>query len=248
MHLRALGDSDSTRADPNSPRLKISLPRVAWLDRADIPPETELPGGKLTGRMNGYDPVEDADDAVIQQGLAAWHRLQRSPSLEDWRAVGRALGVGRRQCLAAIGTDEARGSRKYPQLMTSWLKDQGLDAISATARKAALLLDMHWPEIEEWLDTLSPNKRAKQNYAQVVWRNFQTRGRKPSRKGTTWRNRQALTELQVAQAIDAVTKTLPSNDPRTVAMACLRAAGFAIPRPTIAPTHHRSAPVELRPA
>src|SRR5262245_57809908 len=55
--------------------------------------------------------AERGDDAVIAEGEAAWTRLSKSRTFEDWRAVGRALMAGRNRAMREAGTNRPWGKQ-----------------------------------------------------------------------------------------------------------------------------------------
>jgi hypothetical protein len=62
-------------------------------------------------------------------------------SVENWRDIGRALGVGER---VIRGAAKARFGGGFNKLMGVWLRQNGFDVIDAVTRHAARRLARKW--------------------------------------------------------------------------------------------------------
>jgi hypothetical protein len=60
--LRVMQDPESAFCDPQSPRIKVSLPKLNWMTRPPIPEEVTV-NGKLT---SGHPPHDD-DRALVAE-------------------------------------------------------------------------------------------------------------------------------------------------------------------------------------
>jgi hypothetical protein len=91
----------------------------------------------------------DAD--TIQAGKAAWLRVKSQGKVlfEDWLAIGRALIIGRRECMARAKCNSPYGPA-YQKHMRAWLESNGLADIDTHERTGAIYMAEHQAEIERW--------------------------------------------------------------------------------------------------
>ena len=183
---------------------------------------------------------EERNNATIAAGKSAWVRLKKDGSrLHDFKLIGEALLAGRRVCMQQVNAARPRGVR-YVVAYSHWLQTHDFDEIVKTTRQTSALIAENWTEVSAWLRTLPAERRTRLCHPQVVWREFQTRNRKPKaardKDKTTWRNRQGISELQAKLAVDAVRRIMPCDDPAEIVSTAFRAAGFAWPR-SLGPIH-----------
>lgn len=174
---------------------------------------------------------------VIADGRAAWSRLQRRErqSWQDWLAVGNALTLGRTEALAQAGTNSPQGSR-YNKAMGDWLRDNGLDGISAAERYKLIQIVEHLTEIEAWRAGLAPEAARRLNHPSAVWSHWRattkpratpapprrvtpTAGKPPHEYG----GRVSFDQDTLRRAAIAV-REVRSTDCMVIALACLRGA------------------------
>jgi hypothetical protein len=105
----------------------------------------------------------------IAAGRDAWERLRNCRAgFDDWVAVGRALVVGRAECMALAMANAPQGSR-YNKMMGQWLDSNGLAGISPQERYRAVLIIENLPEIQLWRQTLPPDTCRKLNHPGAIW-------------------------------------------------------------------------------
>ena len=91
--------------------------------------------------------TEILDDIAAAQ--AAWTRLRANDraTFDDWIMVGRALVIGRAEAMKLAKTNKPLGSR-YNRCMGRWLRQNGLDGISAQERYRVVAVIENLPAIE----------------------------------------------------------------------------------------------------
>src|SRR5262249_8484698 len=96
-------------------------------------------------------------------------------------------------------------------------------------RQTAMLVVENLPAIERWLAKLPDGRRMELNRPITVWRGFlaATKGSKQSDK---WRDRKPMPAEDFNKVPAAVAEALPSGEVITIAIAVIRAQGFAVPR------------------
>lgn len=178
--------------------------------------------------MHTYDPTLVK---VGKAGRAAWQRLQKDKTFEDWLTFGRALVDGRRWAMHEAGANRPMGSA-YTKLFGDYLDDfklrrpvlDGVDREAANRSRLFELMD-NLPEIVSWRATLTPEDRAQWNHPNTVLRNWKRltqprdprtarRGPSPAAlredvallqdelRGAEQRAREALDERAVSIAVD----------------------------------------------
>jgi len=92
-----------------------------------------------------------------------------------------------------------------------------------------MLVVENLPAIERWLAKLPDERRMELNRPITVWRGFlaATKGSKQSDK---WRDRKPMPAEDFNKVPAAVAEALPSGEVITIAIAVIRAQGFAVPR------------------
>src|SRR5262249_56030571 len=100
--------------------------------------------GTAAGGMEspGRRPAGSGAVEIIAAARAAWSRLRRGASFDDWVAVARALAIGREQCMALAKTNKPVGTT-YNAAMGAWLKQHELDGINGQERYRALWMLDH---------------------------------------------------------------------------------------------------------
>src|SRR5467141_2633382 len=95
------------------------------------------------------------DRAIIADGKAAWNRIKRSKSFEDWLAIGAALIVGRKLCMREAGVDIPHGWH-YSRIHKEWLEKTGFCEIHRAMRIGAMLCAKNNNEVQAWWISLPP--------------------------------------------------------------------------------------------
>ena len=129
------------------------------LDEQEAKPVT-LPSLRLP-------PIEDeakeaasrfAEQRTIRAGVDAWQAITRAETFEGWKAIGRALQVGRDHALRATGANAPMG-RPYSRAFSEWIKTHHFDQMPKSTRSVALELIEHLPAIEAWRASLTDKER-----------------------------------------------------------------------------------------
>lgn len=112
------------------------------------------------------------DTAAISAGREAWKRLQdrERTTWDDWLTVGRALVIGRVECMRIAGTDTPSGG-KYNYVANQWLRENGFTDICAQERHRIVKIIENLPAVEAWRATLSPEDRRTLNHPSL-WFKF----------------------------------------------------------------------------
>jgi hypothetical protein len=100
----------------------------------------------------------------------AWVRICRrgQTTFDDWVLIGRAVAIGRAECLKIAGSNRPFG-KKYTAAMGLWLANAGLDGIHQQERYWALKIVDNIAEIEAWRATLDDAGRRHFNHPQSIW-------------------------------------------------------------------------------
>jgi hypothetical protein len=136
--------------------------------------------------------VTDAENAVVDAGREAWERRKADARKcwDDFKQIGKAFQVGRKQAMARAGTSEPRG-KGYNQCFRQWLHVNRFDDFDASDRAKLMRLMDELPEVEAWRTSLPPDTRLKLNHPSAVWEGWSC----PDRGGA-WR---ALQQAGAAQ-------------------------------------------------
>ena len=121
---------------------------------------------------------------MISSGREAWSRLRArgEKSFDDWVAVGKALALGRAQCLKLAETSKPFGKR-YTAATAQWLATNGLGDLHQQERWWALKVVDHLTEIDNWRGTIDDANRRRWNHPQSAWDNWRrSQGRARSRR------------------------------------------------------------------
>jgi hypothetical protein len=123
-----------------------------------------------------------SDQTIIAEGQAAWHRVKDAkPLYEDWLAIGRALVVGKAQCLHQAGTNRPYGP-VYLRSMRAWLDCAGLGDVETQERRGAIFIAEHEAEVTAWRQSLSPAETRNANHPSTIVKHFQA-GTRPQPRG-----------------------------------------------------------------
>jgi protein gp37 len=157
-HLPRADDRLDTRVVSHNPS-SAAAPNDANDDR-----DTLVPKGK---RRTDYDPDalpihSDETMAAIWYGQEAGKALQRGETWEHWREVGRALELGVRDLMHALGiNDRQQAGRKWSEPFGDWLRRYEFDWIDKGARARLLDCMANIEAIEAWRDKLRETDRKK---------------------------------------------------------------------------------------
>lgn len=106
---------------------------------------------------------------AIEEGRAAWSRLcGERKTWTDWLAVGRAIQIGKAEALRIAKTNRAVGS-KYNLEMGNWLRNNGLDGVSAQERYRLLRILENLTEVGTWRNNLDDATRRRLNHPNAIW-------------------------------------------------------------------------------
>jgi hypothetical protein len=110
---------------------------------------------------------------AFRDGREALDRLNTGRDWSDWQKVGAALAVGRTEAMRIANTNRPKG-KKYNQAFGDVLKREqlGTDRLDSATRNQLLQIAGNLPAIEEWRETLDPDKRLKLNHPSAVWRHW----------------------------------------------------------------------------
>jgi hypothetical protein len=118
-------------------------------------------------------------DTTIEAGRAAWARLRDDRNTwTDWLCVARCLQIGKAEAMQTAQTNRAVGS-KYNTAMGNWLRDNGLDGVTAQERYRLLKILEHLTEIGTWRAGLDEGKRRTLNHPNSIWSHWR-RSLKPA--------------------------------------------------------------------
>ncbi len=138
--------SEETQARVEASRRPITLPRF------DIPDiiDTEREQKEAAKRFAEY--------RVVKEGLARWQTIAEANSFEAWKAIGRALLIGKRHVMKTTGANAAWGSR-YSKAFGSWMIEHHFDSMPAGTRSNAITLAEHEQEIVAWRNGLPERQK-----------------------------------------------------------------------------------------
>jgi hypothetical protein len=110
---------------------------------------------------------------VVTEGRNAWERIRQSERLswDDWIKVGRALLIGRSECMKLAGVNKPKGG-KYNYVANQWIVANGFADICAQERHRVVRIIEHLTDVERWRDGLSPDRRRAVNHPSA-WHTFQ---------------------------------------------------------------------------
>ncbi|MGM4959824.1 hypothetical protein [Bradyrhizobium sp. 604_D8_N2_3] len=114
----------------------------------------------------------DERDRIIRQGKAAWARLKKDKSWEDWMSTGEALTEGREIAMYDAGTNRPEG-KGYAGAFNLWLIENKFDDMDPSDRAKLFKVMELRPDIEAWRATLTRTERMKLNHPTTVLRKFE---------------------------------------------------------------------------
>jgi hypothetical protein len=74
------------------------------------------------------DTSRFATERVIRAGLESWEAITKAESFEGWKAIGKALAIGRDMALHSTGANAPMG-RRYSAAFSAWINRHGFDRI-----------------------------------------------------------------------------------------------------------------------
>ena len=144
------------------------------------------------------------DGITIAAGRAAWARLKKSRTLEDYLAVGRALLVGRRLAMDKVRATEPKGG-KYAKVFARWLRENGFSEIPHSARNCSMAIAQNENGALAWIKTLPPVRRPR-IYPLNIWSAYRVTVLRKSRRD--WRDRLGIDEATALRAHEDVKMAL----------------------------------------
>lgn len=116
------------------------------------------------------DALPKAADPV-ELGREAWQRRKADGRncWDDWRLIGQALLVGRKEAMRLAKKDRPAG-RKYNELVGNWVQMHGFAEIDKSDRAKLLSIVEKLDEVEAWRATLTDSQRATLNHPSSIWR------------------------------------------------------------------------------
>jgi hypothetical protein len=134
------------------------------------PDTTQLEFGDFKVVPHNLDETGSEHPAVIL-GREAWERLKKDQTWEDWTLAGKALIIGRSECLNAANTNSV-DDKRYRGEFGRWLKANGFGDIDKAARSWLFKCMENCAEIEAWRASLPLCERLKVNHPQSVFRKW----------------------------------------------------------------------------
>jgi hypothetical protein len=125
---------------------RITLPKLAFLNEAPPPEDAR----EIAARF--------AEQRIIRAGVDSWQAITKAESFEGWKAIGRALAIGRTHALRVTGANRPMG-RRYSRVFCEWITRHGFDQMPKSVRSVALELNENIAAIEEWRATLSDREQ-----------------------------------------------------------------------------------------
>jgi hypothetical protein len=121
--------------------------------------------------------------AIISEGREAWERIKErtKATFEDWMRIGRALIVGRTECMAKAKVNSPFGPA-YQKHMRAWLDSNGLGDLDTHERTNAVHMIEHEAEITTWRNRLNPVARRLCNHPNSVMKHIKC-GTVPQKTG-----------------------------------------------------------------
>ncbi len=121
---------------------------------------------------------QDNSNEVVERGKAAWARLKKDQTWEDWLQVGETLAIGRKQAMRTAGASKPAG-KGYTKVFSAWLKENGFDEIDGAVRSRLFDAMAHCDDIERWRATLTRGEKLTYNHPTTVWRHWQAATKVP---------------------------------------------------------------------
>jgi hypothetical protein len=147
--------------------------------------------------------TDDANDPV-QAGREAWRRLkaQERKSWDDWKLIGAALLIGRKQAMDKAHTNKPSG-KTYNTHFHHWLEMNQFDDIDNSDRAHLLEIMEKLPEVEARRAAWTLTDRLRWNSPSTVWRVWKCKRRARAfarQQGTNAAPRPAVNNAQTEEA------------------------------------------------
>jgi hypothetical protein len=142
--------------------------------RFDDGAERNIPNDHLRSVTVDDDQLSrttDPDQTVIVLGQAAWHRLKKGSTFEDWKQVGAAHVLGRTAAMREAHVNKPEG-RNYNAAFGRWQKQCGFEDLDKAARSRLFEMMDHLAKIEAWRATLTVTQRLDLNHPSAVVRRW----------------------------------------------------------------------------
>jgi hypothetical protein len=163
--------------------------------------------------VNLSDIRLDADSQeVVERGKKAWSDKTAGKDWEEWKAIGFALEIGRREVMKLCHINRPEdGGALYSRVYGEWLSREGFSMIDKAARARLMKCIDNLIAIEKWRMTLSLDERVRYNHPSTVLRKFEAAG-KDGNKGEPRVNKkdEAIRELQ--EELDEANRKLADGE------------------------------------
>jgi hypothetical protein len=113
----------------------------------------------------------DPDQTVIVLAKAAWHRLKKGSTFEDWKQVGAAHVIGRTAAMSEAHVNKPEG-RNYNVAFGRWQQQCGFEDLDKAARSRLFEMMDHLAKIEAWRATLTVTQRLDLNHPTAIVRRW----------------------------------------------------------------------------
>lgn len=111
-------------------------------------------------------------DRIVRLGRAAWQRLKKEKSWQDWLATGELLQLLREEAMHEAGVNRPEG-KGYNLAFGLKLSENKLDDMDKGDRARLFNIMDNLAPIEQWRSTLTLQERIKYNHPNSVWRKYQ---------------------------------------------------------------------------
>lgn len=121
--------------------------------------------------MRGDSPSQQQTDDPVNLGREAWLRIKNAAgkAWADWKLIGEALMVGRRELMAKAGTNKPSG-KKYSVAFHHWCHDHDFGDFDKDDRAKLLLIMENLSAVEAHRASMSEADRLRWNHPTAVWR------------------------------------------------------------------------------
>src|SRR4051812_34548590 len=133
-------------------------------------PPPSLPDAESTALALGF-PLSADQLTVIRMAMAI-HTASKQPKLtwRGWKHIAAACEIGGANARkAAKGRDD---TPDYRRVMTEFLRKTGFIFLNKDDRAAAVRMLPHWDEIDDWRESLSPQRQHALNNPREVQRAY----------------------------------------------------------------------------
>jgi hypothetical protein len=120
---------------------------------------------------NRLSRTTNHDQLVITLGQAAWHRLRKGSTFEDWKQVGAAHVIGRAAAMHEARINKPEG-RNYNAAFGRWQQRCGFEDLDKAARSRLFEMMDHLAGIETWRATLTVTQRLDLNHPTAIMRRW----------------------------------------------------------------------------